>query len=265
MTFSQKLDTLINKNNSLLCVGLDPEFEKIPKIIRSQPNPQFKFNKLIIDQTASLVSSYKLNSAFYEARGAEGISDLKMTFDFINKKYPEIPTILDAKRADIGNTNIGYVKFAFDYLNADAITLHPYLGHEALKPFLDRRDKGIMILCRNSNPGAGELQDLLIEDVPLYKHVARIVSNNWNVNNNCMLVVGATYPKEISEIRAVAKDMIFLIPGIGVQGGNIERTIKAGLKPDKKGLIIHSARGIIFALSPGKEAEKLRDEINIYR
>ncbi len=265
MTFKEKLNAAIEKNNSLLCVGLDSELDKLPVEFKSLKNPQFEFNKWIISETFNLVSAYKINSAFYEARGAEGIKELKQTCEYIQLNHAEIPVILDAKRADIGNTNNGYVLFAFDYLRVDAITLHPYLGSEAIKPFLERSDKGIIILCRTSNPGAGEFQDLEIENIPFYMHVAKKVSSEWNTNNNCMLVVGATYPDEMKKIREVAPDMTFLVPGIGVQGGDLENTLRNGLDKNKKGLIIHSARGIIFADDPGEEAQKLRDEINRYR
>lgn len=265
MTFQQKLDAIIDKNNSLVCVGLDSEFEKLPNSVSSLPHSQFEFNKTIIDATHDIVCCYKPNTAFYEARGADGITDLKMTCDYITENYPEVVILLDAKRADIGNTNKGYVSFAFDYLQADAITLHPYLGKEAIQPFLDRSDKGCIILCRTSNPGGGELQDLQINNEPLYMHIAKIVSQDWNGNNNCLLVVGATYPEELKKIRAVASDMTFLIPGIGAQGGDLENTLRSGLKQDKKGLIISSSRAIIFADSPRDEAIKLRDEINSFR
>lgn len=272
MTFQQKLDKIISKNNSLLCIGLDADFVKIPSFLQSNKYPQFEFNKNIIDKTFDLVSTYKLNSAFYEARGAFGIEELKKTCDYIISNHPEIGIILDAKRADIGNTNNGYVQFAFEYLNVDAITLHPYLGREAIQPFLDKTDKGCIILCRTSNSGAGELQDLQINNEPLYIHIAKLVATDWNSNNNCMLVIGATYPKELSGVRAIAPNMTFLIPGIGVQGGNLKKTLAAGLDKKGRGLMVHSARGIIFA-SGGKdyaasartEAEKLKNEINSFR
>src|SRR3989344_3089700 len=159
MTFQEKLDWIMEKNDSLLCVGLDSDNEKISPDLKKQEHSQFIFNKWIIEQTASLVCAYKPNTAFYEARGIAGIADLKLTCDFIRTTYPHIPIILDAKRGDIGNTNNGYVKFAFEYLQVDAITLQPYQGGEALQVFFDHRDKGIFILCRTSNPGAGELQD----------------------------------------------------------------------------------------------------------
>lgn len=251
MTFLQKLEKAIRKNNSLLCVGLD--------------NSSFEFNKKIIDQTYDLVCAYKPNSAFYEANGAEGIKQLKKTFSYIQKKYPAIPTILDAKRADIGNTNQGYVKFAFDYLRADAITLHPYLGGEALQPFLDQKEKGCFILCKTSNTGAGEFQDIKNENKPIFLTVAINVSENWNKNNNCCLVVGATYPEELSKVRKIVKDMLILVPGIGAQGGDLEKTLKAGLTKDKSGLIISISRAIIFAKDIRAESLKYRNEINKYR
>ena len=251
MNFQQKLDKIVKKNNSLVCVGLDKS--------------DFKFNKAIIDSTCDLVCAYKPNSAFYEAYGVEGIGQLKKTCDYLQKKYPEIPIILDAKRADIGSTNEGYVKYAFDWLGADAITLQPYLGSEAIEPFLDRRDKGCIILCRTSNPGAGEFQDLKAGNKPIYIIVAENVVTKWNVNNNCLLVVGATYPKEMKAIRKIAGDMTFLVPGIGAQGGDVKKTVMAGLNSKKAGMIINSSRGIIFAKNPREETIKLRDEINKYR
>ncbi len=265
MTFQEKLDLIIDRNNSLLCVGLDSDSGKISPELHKQEHSQFAFNKSIIEKTADLVCAYKPNTAFYESRGIAGISDLKLTCDFIRTTYPHIPIILDAKRGDIGNTNNGYLQFAFEYLQADAITIHPYLGQEAVQPFLDYKDKGIIILCRTSNPGAKEFQDLPVNGRPLYKQVAQNVVENWNKNNNCMLVVGATYPDELAEIRKIAGDMTFLVPGIGAQGGDVEKTVKAGLNSQKKGIIINSSRGIIFADEPKKEAEMLRAEINKYR
>lgn len=265
MTFFEKLDAAIEKNNSLLCVGLDPEFDKLPEEYKSKPNPQFEFNKYVINQTAEFVCIYKPNSAFYEARGVKGISELKMTCEYISQQYPEIPILLDFKRADIGNTNNGYVSFAYEYLQADAVTLQPYLGSEAIKPFLNKTDKGNFILCKTSNPGGGEIQDLEINNNSLYRHIARLAVKDWNYNNNIALVVGATYTDQLKEIREIAPDMIFLIPGIGAQGGDLENTLKNGLRSDKKGLIISSSRGIIFSDSPRAEAEKLRDEINSHR
>lgn len=272
MTFLKKLNKIIKKNNSLLCIGLDSYERKIPPHLKREKNPIFSFNKLIINKTHDLICAYKLNIAFYQGRGIEGIKQLKMTFDFINTNYPDITTILDAKIGDIDSTNENYVKFVFDYLKADAVTVHPYLGQETLQPFLERTDKGIFVLCRTSNPGAGEFQDLLVDGEPLYLKVARQVVERWNVNGNCMLVVGATYPDELTNVRKIAGEMTFLVPGIGVQGGDVEKTVKAGLNSQKAGLIINSSRGIIFA-SQGSDfaqrvrdkAMKLRDQINSFR
>lgn len=247
--------------NSLLCLGLDPDFEKIPEKFKSMEFPQFEFSKWIIDETHEYTASYKTNSAFYEARGDKGIRELKMTIDYINKNHPEIFTILDAKRADIGNTNKGYVTYVFDWLNFDAVTLHPYLGQEALEPFLERKDKVSIILCRTSNPGAGELQDLESGGKPLWQIVAEKVSKEWNKNYNCMIVVGATYPEEMKKIREVTGDMTFLVPGIGKQGGDLEAVMKAGLNDESLGLLISSTSAIIFSENPKEEAKKLCEEI----
>ena len=270
MKFIQKLEKIVQKNNSLVCVGLDSDFEKIPdRFKKGNPpagGPQFAFNKWIIDQTSDLVCAYKPNSAFYEARGVKGIEELKMTFAYLRKKYPQIVTILDAKRADIGSTNIGYVKYAFDYLGADGITLHPYLGREALQPFLDRADKGCILLCRTSNPGAGEFQDLTVRKRYLYEQIALNVVKKWNQNQNCLLVVGATYPKELARIRKIVGNSLwFLVPGVGAQGAEVEATVKAGRNRNGTGMIVNSSRGIIFTEDPCCSTKKLRDEINKYR
>lgn len=272
MKFIDKLKTQVEKNNSLLCVGLDSDINKIPAHLAREKFPLFTFNKEIIDATHDLVCAYKPNSAFYEELGSDGILQLKMTCDHLHERYSAIPIILDAKRGDIGNTNNGYAKYAFDYLKADAITLQPYLGQEALKPFLDRADKGCIILCRTSNPGAGEFQDLKVDRTPFYEIVARNVVEKWDYNHNCCLVVGATYPEELKIVRKIARTMTFLVPGIGSQGGDLEKTLEAGLTKNGDGLIINSSRSIIFAsagadfaVKAREEAKKLRDEINKYR
>jgi len=260
MTFQEKLDNIVKQNKSLVCVGLDSDVTRLRQDFGEAK--QFSFNKSIIEATADLVCSYKLNTAFYEAIGHEGINALKDTCDYLVEKYPEIPIIIDAKRADIGNTNKGYVQFVFTYLGADAITVHPYLGEEAIRPFLDCKDKGVIVLCRTSNSGAGEFQDLKVSGKSLYKIVAENVSNKWNINKNCILVVGATYPAELKEVRKIVGDMTLLVPGIGAQGGDLEATLKAGLNSQKQGLIINSSRGIIFAENPRDEAMKLKNAIN---
>jgi len=273
MTFLEKLDASWAKNNSLLCVGLDPNMDKLPQHLRQSKTPFFNFGKAIVDATADMVCAFKPNSAFYEARGATGIEELKQTCDYIREKYPEVPIILDFKRGDIDTTNNHYDTFAFEYLRVDAITVQPYEGHQSFQAFLDRKDKGVIVLCRMSNKGSGEFQDMLVDGRKLYVHVAEHVRDEWNMNGNCLLVVGATYPAEMAEIRQLVGDeMVFLVPGFGAQGGDIEATIKAGITSNGKGLIINSSRAIIYA-SEGKDfaesarqkAIASRDEINKYR
>jgi orotidine-5'-phosphate decarboxylase len=250
---------------SLLCVGLDVDFAKIPERFKTQKHPQFEFGKWIIDQTAAYAAAFKPNTAFYEARGAQGWAELKMTVEYLREKYPEVVTICDAKRADIGNTNQGYVTSIFDDLGFDAVTLHPYLGREALKPFLARKDKACIVLCRTSNPGAGEFQDLLVDGKPLWQRIAEKVSHEWNSNGNCMLVVGATYPDEMRVVRSIAPELTFLVPGVGAQGGDVEAAVSAGLDSDGKGLMISASRAILFSADPAAAACGFRDEINAAR
>ncbi|MBI2621129.1 MAG: orotidine-5'-phosphate decarboxylase [Candidatus Levybacteria bacterium] len=255
--------------DKFVCIGLDPIPEKLPKKIKSF----FEFNKSIIDATYDIVLAYKPNSAFYEALGTEGIKQLKKTVDYIKKNHTQIPTILDAKRADIGSTNEGYATYAFDYLGVDAITIQPYFGQEAVEPFLKRKDKGVIVLARTSNPGAGEFQDIKNKNgEPLYLTVAQKVSKQWNINGNCCLVVGATYPNELSIIRKAVGDIPFLIPGIGAQGADVEKTVRAGMDSRGWGMIIHSSRAIIFASSGAdfaqaarQKAKELNDAINLAR
>ncbi|HUD05980.1 MAG TPA: orotidine-5'-phosphate decarboxylase [Candidatus Saccharimonadales bacterium] len=272
MDFLDKLTKCIRKNNSLLCVGLDPDKTNIPKHLKGVSS-QYQFTKSIVDVTSDLVCAFKLNSAFYEAEGSNGILQLKKICDYLNSNYSHIPTILDAKRADIGNTNYGYAAYAFDYLNVGAVTVNPYLGGKTLSLFLDRKDRGVIILCRTSNPGAGEIQDLVSDDKKIYQIVAEKVKNDWNENANCLLVVGATYPEELAEIRKiVGDDMVLLIPGLGAQGGEVEATVKAGVNKHREGIIINSSRSVIFA-STGtdfaeaarKAATEFRNEINKVR
>ena len=256
-----------------VCVGLDSDIAKVPEHLKggSVKEALLSFNTQIIDTTADGACAYKMQVAYYEACGPEGIVALIETAKYAREHHPEIPLILDAKRADIGATNDAYVKAAFDVFGYDAITLHPYLGQEALKPFLDQKDKGCIVLCRTSNPGAGEFQDLTIDGEPLYRIVARRVVSAWNTNGNCAVVVGATYPEELQEVRSIVGDMPILIPGIGAQGGDVEKTVRAGKNSKNQGMIINSSRGIIFA-SKGqdfadvarRETLKLRDEINQY-
>lgn len=274
--FMELLEAQWSKGN-FVCVGLDSEYEKIPAHLRSGDQAGTStaitmFNRAIVEATKDIVCAYKPNAAFYEAHGAEGIVALHHTIADIHAIAPDVPVILDAKRADIGNTNAGYVDAAFNFLRADAITVHPYLGAEALQPFLARAEKGVIVLCRTSNPGAGEFQDLSVNGEPLYRFVARRVANEWNKSGNCALVVGATYPDELHEVRGLVGGMPILIPGIGAQGGDVEKTVSAGKDRRGQGMIINSSRGIIFASKGAdfaeaarRETEKLHDLINQYR
>ena len=274
MNFGKKLEKIIKKNNSLLSIGLDPDLEKIPKHLRKYKDPIFSFNKQIINTTHDLVCAFKPQIAHYSASGIRGIESLLKTINYLNRTYPQIPIILDSKRADIGSTARLYAKEAFDVFNADAVTVNPYFGLDSLKPFLERKDKGVIILCRTSNKSASDFQDLEIssDNLPLYIHIAKEVKK-WNeIYKNCMLVVGATWPEQLREIRKIVPDMFFLVPGIGAQGGNLKKTLKNGLRKDKSGLIIHTSRAIIyssskpnFASSARKEALKLKEAINKYR
>jgi orotidine-5'-phosphate decarboxylase len=260
-----KYNRRVDQIDSLLCVGLDSEFSRLPDRFKADDVPQFAFNRWVIDQTHPYTSAYKPNMAFYEARGEAGLTALARTLDYLRTHHPDILTICDAKRADIGSTNQGYVEAIFDRLGFDAVTLNPYLGREALEPFLARADKGCILLCRTSNPGAGELQDLDIGGQPLWQVVAERVRDHWNARGNCMLVAGATYPGELRRIRELVGDMLLLVPGIGAQGGDVEETVRAGRTPDGGGMIINSSRGIIFADDPATAARTLRDTINQFR
>lgn len=261
----EKFEQRAEAAGSLLCVGLDPELDRIPARFRDEEWPLFAFNRWIIGQTHPYVAAYKPNMAFYEARGAQGVKELELTMEYLRGQHPEILTICDAKRGDIGNSNRGYAASIFDTMGFDAVTLHPYLGKEALAPFLERRDKVCIILCRTSNPGAGEFQDLESDGRPLWETVAMRVSTEWNVAGNCMLVVGATCPEEMKRIRAIAPAIPFLVPGVGAQGGNVAAVVSAGLDAWGKGLLISSSRGILFSDDPAAAARSLRDEINAAR
>jgi len=261
----QKFELRMEAVGSLLCVGLDPELSRIPARFSSEATPLFAFNRWIIEQTHPYVAAYKPNMAFYELRGAQGITELELTMEYLRNEHPDIPTICDAKRGDIGNSNRGYVASIFDAMGFDAVTLHPYLGKESLAPFLERRDKVCILLCRTSNPGAGEFQNLESDGRPLWETVAMHVSAEWNVAGNCMLVVGATYPEEMKRIRAIAPTIPFLVPGVGAQGGDVTAVVSAGLDSQGKGLLINSSRGILFSDDPAAAARDLRDEINAAR
>ena len=270
--FKVKLEKIVAQNDSLVCVGLDTDPKKIPQSVSKKADPIFEFNKAIIDATADLVCAYKPQIAFYAAEGEKGSRALKKTVEYLRKNYPQVPVICDAKRGDIGNTAAKYTEEIFDWFGFDAVTVNPYLGFDSIEPFLKREDKGIIILCRTSNPGAADFQDLRINGAPLYQIVAKKIVK-WNKQyGNCLMVTGATWPKQLSEIRKIASDIPFLVPGIGAQGGEVEAAVKNGQDKKGAGLIINSSRGIIYASSgpdfakvARAETEKLRNEINKYR
>ena len=270
MNFIEKLELAQQKNNSLLCVGLDPDMTRLPHICRKSAEPFFNFNRSLIDATADLVCAYKPQIAHYAASGAE--AELLATIRYINANYPDIPVILDAKRGDIGSTAEKYAVEAFERYQADAVTVNPYLGGDSLIPFLDYVDKGVVILCRTSNPGGADLQGLEIGDEALYLKLARLAAGSWNKNRNILLVVGATWPAELALVRQVVGDIPLLVPGIGAQGGDVQAVLKAGLDQRGLGLVINSSRGIIYADSGVGFAEaarqaafELRDLINNFR
>lgn len=258
------------RNNSLVCVGLDPEIERLPAAIAAEPSPIFQFNKAIIDATADLVCAYKPQFAHYAAYEAE--DQLERTIEYVHRTYPAVPVILDSKRGDIGSTAERYALEAFERYGADAVTVNPYLGGDALEPFLKYEDKGVIILCRTSNPGARDIQDLQVGSRRLYHVIAELVAQRWNTRGNCMLVVGATYPRELAEIREVAGDIPFLVPGVGAQGGDVAQAVRNGRTRNGTGLVISSSRAILYASSGAdfasaarSAASTLRDQINASR
>lgn len=234
-----------------LAVGLDPDLGRIPEAVApgaADAERVVEFNRRVVEATADFAAAYKPNSAFYEALGEDGFFALEETIATVRERAPGAAVILDAKRADIGSTNAGYVAAAFERLGADAVTVHPYLGGEALAPFLERGDKLIFVLARTSNPGAGELQDLVADGAPLYRHVARAVAGKWNANGNCGLVVGATYPEEMRAIREdVPTEMPILVPGVGAQGGDVAAVVSANREAGSNAFLIAASRSILYA------------------
>lgn len=255
MKFIQSLDNIIKRNNSQLCVGLDFDFSKIGKDFLKSDDPIFQFNRYIVEETCDLVCAYKPNIAFYEAYGLYGIDALIRTIEYIKER--NILVILDAKRGDIGHTAEAYAKAVFDVYKADAVTVNPYMGHDSVEPFLEYQQKGIFILCLTSNIGFKDFQ-VVGQKEPLYISVARHVKE-WNHYGNCGLVVGATNPDELKGIEKIVKNMPILIPGIGVQGGDLDLSVKYG----GKRAIINISRSIIYSSNPREEASKFKDKINL--
>jgi len=271
MNFMEALRRRWDEAGSLVCVGLDPEPAKFPARFRDDPDAVFSFCRDIVDATAAFVCCFKPQIAHFAALGAEDA--LQRLIAHVHDAHPGIPVILDAKRGDIGSTARHYAAEAFDRYGADAVTANPYLGHDSLQPFLERAGKGVVILCRTSNPGATDFQDVVASDgLPLYQHVAETVAREWNANGNCMLVVGATWPEQLREVRAIVGDLPFLVPGVGAQGGDVEAVVANAKTADGTGLVISSSRAILYA-SAGNDyadaaataAQALRDEINRHR
>lgn len=262
MTFRELLNKKWNERK-FVCVNLDPLLEKVLHSVRGASTEEsiFSFNKEIVDATHDLVCAYKPNSAFYEAYGEEGLRALKRTASYLHGTYPDVPTILDAKRADVGSTNKMYAASAFDELGFGALTVNPYLGREALAPFLERKDKGVFVLVKTSNPGSGEFQDMNVNGEKLYEHVARNVAEKWNKNGNCAVVVGATYPDELAHVRKIIGDMPILIPGVGAQGGSAKESFAMGKNKNNAGVIVAVGRSVIYASSGTDFAEAARREM----
>jgi orotidine-5'-phosphate decarboxylase len=270
MHFMQSLQQAWKEHDSLVCVGLDPEPAKFPAHLRDAPDAVFAFCAAIVDATADLVCAFKPQIAHFAALRAEDA--LERLIAHIHAQHPGVPVILDAKRGDIGSTAQHYASEAFDRYRADAVTLNPYLGRDSIQPFLDRADKGVILLCRTSNPGGADFQALDCGGQPLYLRVAETIARDWNANNNCALVTGATWPEELGRVRAAVGEMPLLVPGIGAQGGDVEAVLRHGRTADGSGLMISSSRAILyaghdedFALAARAAASELRDTINRHR
>ncbi len=260
MNFAERLSRAQRSSGSLVCVGLDPDPAKLPKDLEGNQDrfpdtlPLYAFNRRIVDATADIAAAYKPQIAFYSALGAE--DQLLASIRYIRERAPAALVILDAKRNDIGNTAQAYAREAFDRYGADAVTVNPYMGEDSVRPFLARPEHGAILLCRTSNPGAKDFQDLLVDGLPLYRRVAERAAAHWNEHRNLMLVVGATYPREMADLRRAHPEVSFLVPGIGAQGGDLDATLGAGLDAQGAGLLINSSRGIIYA--GGGAAEAIR-------
>jgi orotidine-5'-phosphate decarboxylase len=252
---------------SSLCVGLDPDPARLPQPLDGSPEGIFAFCRDIVDATADLVCAFKPQIAYFASQRAE--DQLERLCHHIRDQHPGVVLILDAKRGDIGSTAEHYAREAFDRYGAHAVTVNPYLGTDALEPFLRHRGTGTIVLCRTSNPGSGDFQSLLVDGEPLYVHVARRAATEWSKIGDVGLVVGATYPDELATVRSVAGDLPLLVPGVGAQGGDLEASVRAGRLPDGGGMIVNSSRAVLYASAGGdfaeaarREAERTRDAIN---
>ena len=272
MTFIDKLTGAWSTRDSLLCVGLDPDLKKIPDSLRGRPDAIFAFCRAIIDATADVACAFKPQIAYFAALKAE--DQLEDICAYIRREHPGVALVLDAKRGDIGATAQQYAREAFERYDADAVTVNPYMGFDSVEPYLEWQDRGVIVLCRTSNAGGSDLQFLDVGGKPLYQHVARLVAEKWNTTGQCALVVGATFPQELAQVRAIVGDMPLLVPGIGAQGGDIEATVTAGRTASGAGMMISSSRAILypaceagedFAAAARRVALATRDAINRYR
>ena len=272
MTFIDKLSAAWTRNDSLLCVGLDPDLARFPAQLQGQPDGIATFCKAIIDATADLACAFKPQIAYFAALGAE--AQLEDICRYLRERYPHIPLVLDAKRGDIGATAHQYAREAFERYGADAVTVSPYMGFDSVEPYLEWQDRGVIVLCRTSNAGGSDLQFLDVGGRPLYQHVAQLVAEKWNRNGQLALVVGATFPEEIAQVRKLVGDMPLLIPGVGAQGGDVAATVQAGRTANGTGMMINSSRAILYAAPQAGEdfaaaarrvAMETRDAINAAR
>jgi orotidine-5'-phosphate decarboxylase len=245
LNFAERLALAQQSSGGLLCVGLDPDPDKLPQDLAATYDPLLSFGKRVVDATYDVAAAYKPQIAFYSALGAE--AELAATIAYIRAKAPHALIILDAKRGDIGNTAVAYAREAFERYAADAVTVNPYMGEDSVLPFLARPDRGAILLCRTSNPGSRDFQDLEFDGMPLYRHVASRAADSWNAHGNLMLVVGATFPAEMAELRRAHPQLTFLVPGIGAQGGDLEAILQSGLDAQGRGLLISASRSIIYA------------------
>jgi orotidine-5'-phosphate decarboxylase len=245
MMFAERLHQAHQATNSLVCVGLDPDPALLPTDLRDDPQAFFAFGRRVVDATSDIAAAYKPQIAFYSALGKE--VELASSIRYIREHAPAALVILDAKRNDVGHTAEAYAREAFERYGADAVTVNPYMGEDSVRPFLAYPDRGTILLCRTSNPGARDFQDLAIDGQPLYRRIAERAAAQWNQRGNLLLVVGATYPREMAELRRAHPELWFLVPGIGAQGGDLDSTLAAGLNSEGTGLLINSSRAIIYA------------------
>ena len=269
MSFSSLLSGRWQVANSLLCVGLDPDLDRLPPVVRDQPAGVAKFCIDIIDATAEFACAFKPQIAYFAAIGAE--RQLETVCGHIRDRHPSIPIILDAKRGDIGDTARLYAREAFERYGAHAVTVNPYLGTDSLEPFFEWRDRGVIVLCRTSNAGSGEFQMRESDGTPLFEHVARQAAADWATKGDVALVVGATYPAELARVRAIVGDMTLLVPGVGAQGGDPAEVVRAGRNSTGAGLIVNSSRAILYADAhnhadaAARVARETRDALNSAR